>query len=314
MSVKDKTIMICNDSESHFINAYSSAGGNLRAEMLASNIHTAMAPVVAQMIERGQEPTKAVNRMELRTALLKCLQEGLVPGREAVFVPFYSKKEARLKVSVIATYRGYLNKLQRLGIKVFQPLLICENDEFTPPAHEFSDGKYQTTWHHKQADGERGKIIGVIVAFKDTRGNYDSLYLNRDELLKAREAAKKGGKESNFWRDYPAEMIKKTAIRRLVKYIPDAAFAFDESETIADSVDAADDDADDDGPRGHVIEAEVNLEDPDDAADDDEDDEPEPEPKAKKKKESKKGKKKQQVEPPEDDDDDEDDDEREPPF
>lgn len=133
-------------------------------------------------------------------------------------------------VQLIIGYKGMLMMARRSGeIKMFDAEVVYENEPFT-----ISRGVNADIKHTPLAPSERGeKIIGAYAVAYFTNGGHQFVFVWAEDLEKTRDEATKrmsvGAKNYSPWVKYYPEMCKKTAIRRLCKYLPltpEAARAF----------------------------------------------------------------------------------------
>lgn len=154
-------------------------------------------------------------------ALLKCTPESLVMaiveaatlGLEidsrglAYIVPYGST------VTLIPGYKGLMDLAYRSGrvTSIFAEV-VCENDKFT-----YRMGTDPSLEHTPELNDRGTKIAVYAVAkFKDADPAF--VVLGKTEVEKVRRASKAAA--SGPWKDWEDEMWKKTAIRRLCKYLP----------------------------------------------------------------------------------------------
>lgn len=113
----------------------------------------------------------------------------------------------------IIGYRGMIDLARRSGQMVsLQAHTVHENDEFN-----FEYGLNEDL-RHVPARGERGPMIAVYAVAKLVGGGHQIEVMWKEDVDAVRRSSKAGG--SGPWRDHYEEMAKKTAIRRLFKYLP----------------------------------------------------------------------------------------------
>lgn len=167
----------------------------------------------------------------LMGAVVWCAQLGLEPNTpmgHAYLIPF--KKKGKMEVQCIIGFRGMIDMARRSGqIVSIAAHEVCEHDEF-----EFSYGLDETL-KHKPALSNRGEPIAYYAVAKLDGGGYafevmsveqinqirdrDGSNAWKDEWESGRPTGKRS-KASSPWWDHPTEMARKTAIRRLFKYLP----------------------------------------------------------------------------------------------
>lgn len=163
------------------------------------------------------------DRTSLFAAIMMCAQLGLEPDGvlgQAYLVPFAGK------VQFIPGYKGLISLARNTGEVVsIQAHEVRERDEFD---YAFGLNEVLT---HKPARGQRGEItyFYAIAKFKD--GGYHWDVMSVEEVLAIRDkssgwksavanAEKYKKPNTSPWQEHFAEMGKKTAIRRIAKYLP----------------------------------------------------------------------------------------------
>ena len=173
----------------------------------------------------------------LVSAIGQCAQMGLEPNTvlgHAYLVPFNTKRKDKngrerwvKSVQVIVGYKGLIDLARRSGqIVSIAAHEVCKEDHF--------DLVYglEERLEHKPAMGERGEIIGFYSVAKLQGGGHAFEFMSRHEVDKIKAASQSKGAYGP-WKDHYTEMGRKTAIRRLAKYLPlsiefQAASALDE--------------------------------------------------------------------------------------
>lgn len=160
------------------------------------------------------------DRQSLYSAIMRAAQLGLEPDGilgQAYLVPYGTT------VQFIPGYKGLIDLARRSGeVSNIIAKEVYENDEFTV------DWSQETPFHHKpKLDGVRGaiKFFWALARFKDGGFHWD--YMSYDEVIAIRNrssgwkyAVSKSKEKSSPWHSDFAEMGKKTAIRRIAKYLP----------------------------------------------------------------------------------------------
>ncbi len=159
----------------------------------------------------------------LAGAIMAAAQLGLEPGNglgHAYLLPFDKRAKVGGQWQTVATecqliigYRGMIDLARRSGqIVSLSARTVHEKDHFT-----YRYGLDETV-EHIPADGERGRLTYVYAVAKLKDGGVQFEVMSRAEIEKVREKSKAGS--SGPWVDHFEEMAKKTAIRRLFKYLP----------------------------------------------------------------------------------------------
>lgn len=160
------------------------------------------------------------DRKSLYSAVMRAAQLGLEPDGilgQAYLIP-YGKQ-----VQFIPGYKGLIDLARRSGeVSNIIAKEVCKNDEFTV------DFSLEVPFVHKpKLDGDRGEIthFWAMARFKDGGFHWD--YMTKAEVQSIRDqssgwqSAKKYSKTAESpWEKHFVEMGKKTAIRRIAKYLP----------------------------------------------------------------------------------------------
>jgi recombination protein RecT len=143
-------------------------------------------------------------------SFFKCLLDlsamGLEPdGRRAHLIPYGRE------CTLVLDYKGLVELVRRSGdvVKIHADV-VCENDTFT---HNMG----QVTEHTYDLRKERGEVIAAYaqVALKD--GSTQSEIMSRAEIDEIKNKSRAG--KSGPWVSNYGEMAKKTAFRRLTKWL-----------------------------------------------------------------------------------------------
>ena len=144
--------------------------------------------------------------------LLDCCAFGIEPnGRDAHVLPYRNRKTGTIEAQLMIDYKGMITlaaKSERVST-VFAEI-VCKNDSFT--------WKNGVVDHEVNFFADRGDMIGVyaIATMKD--GSKVSQVLSKNEVEATR--ARSRSKDNGPWVSDYNEMAKKTAVRRLSKYLP----------------------------------------------------------------------------------------------
>jgi recombination protein RecT len=146
-----------------------------------------------------------------QTSLLNCLlqlsQYGLEPdGRHAHLIPYGTD------CTLIIDYKGLVALVLRSGlVSTLHADVICENDDF-----EYDKGFIVR--HKIDFKQPRGKVYAVYCVCRLKDGTEKSEVMTRDDVEAIRSRSKAG--RSGPWVTDWNEMAKKTAFRRLSKWLP----------------------------------------------------------------------------------------------
>lgn len=189
--------------------------------------------IVVSAVTQNPDLLKADQR-SLFNACVKCASDGLVPdGREAALVVFNTKQRFKDEAGrwqerwlQMAQYmpmvRGII-KLARQSGDIKQIGAHCVYEE------EVKQGRFKLTYgdgeqmHHEPIlYGDRGPMVLVYAAVTFTDGSVQREFLNMQDIAKIRAVSRSKDKDGNPygpWKDWFEEMAKKSAIRRVAKYL-----------------------------------------------------------------------------------------------
>ncbi len=179
-----------------------------------------MARVACTTIMRNPKLAKCTPE-SLLNCLMTCSQFGLEPdGRRAHLIPFENRKNNTVECTLIIDWKGLAELALRSGcIAKLHADLICDKDEF-----EFDLGD---VLHHKiNFRAPRGEPYAAWAMAVTKTGEKFVAVLTKDEIEGIRDnsqgwrAFKAGYAKQSPWQDSPGEMWKKTAFRRLSKWLP----------------------------------------------------------------------------------------------
>lgn len=162
------------------------------------------------------------NRTSLFAAIMTCAQLGLEPDGvlgQAYLVPFAGK------VQFIPGYKGLISLARNSGEVVsISAHEVCKKDHF-----EYAFGLNERL-EHIPAQGDRGEVIAfyAIAKFKDGGHHFDVMSKSAVDTIRdgssgyknALRFAKAGQDPQTPWVQNYVEMGKKSAIRRIAKYLP----------------------------------------------------------------------------------------------
>ena len=141
------------------------------------------------------------------SVILQAAQWGLMPdGHHAHLIPYGN--DATLQFD----YKGILALVMRSGeVAHIHADIVCQNDKY-----RFNLGKVEE--HVVDLSKDRGEAYAVyaMVRFKD--GETAAIQMSKAEVEAIRKASRSGS--SGPWATYPMEMWKKTAFKRLAKWLP----------------------------------------------------------------------------------------------
>lgn len=150
-------------------------------------------------------------------AVVQCAQLGLEPNTpmgHASLVPVGNRKANRTDVQVRIGYRGMIDLARRSGqIVSIAAHAVREHDEF-----EWEYGLNEKLSHRPESV-DRGEITHFYGVAKLQGGGHAFEVMMRQDVDTIMRSTPSGG-QYGPWRDHYEEMGRKTAIRRLFKYLP----------------------------------------------------------------------------------------------
>jgi recombination protein RecT len=117
------------------------------------------------------------------------------------------------KCTLIIGYRGMMELVRRSGkVSHISARIVYENDFF-----EIEYGAEEKIIHKPFLKGDRGEMVGVyaVATLKDN-GEHQFEYLSKEQVDKIKNSAQ----TDMVWSKHYEEMARKTAVRRLYKYLP----------------------------------------------------------------------------------------------
>jgi recombination protein RecT len=150
-------------------------------------------------------------------SLIQCASLGLEPNTalgQAYLIPFNNKKENRVDVQLIIGYKGFLGLARRSGeLQSISSQCVYEGDVF-----EFELGTSEHLKHIPKGETDNKKITHAYAVAHFKSGGYAFEVMTKSQIDKIRSGSKAG----NYgpWKDHYPQMARKTAIRRLMNYLP----------------------------------------------------------------------------------------------
>lgn len=193
------------------------------AAVLPKHMHADRMLKVAMHALRTTPQLAQCNVQSLMGAVVQCSQMGLEPNTvlgHAYLVPFNNRKMETKDVQLIIGYKGLIDLARRSGqITGINAYPVYENDEF--------DLSFGTTpgINHQPTFGERGDVIGFYAVAQFRDGGYQFEFMTLQDVIAIRNGSQGYKSAIRYNKDHPwishfAEMGKKTAVRRLAKYLP----------------------------------------------------------------------------------------------
>jgi recombination protein RecT len=153
--------------------------------------------------------------------MLQLSQLGIEPdGRRAHLIPFEDRKSGKTICTLIVDYKGLAELVMNTGlVSYIHADVVCDNDEF-----EYNKGELKT--HKIDFKKDRGTAYAAyaLCRFKDGSEKCEVIPRSQIETIRDRsngyKAFKNGYTKTNPWDTDEQEMWKKTAFRRLSKWLP----------------------------------------------------------------------------------------------
>ena len=145
-------------------------------------------------------------------------QLGLEPNDPrglAYLLPFNDKRRGKI-VQLIVGYRGMMDLARRSGmVSSINAFPVFAGDEFS-----YSLG-LEPTLHHIPGDhDENPRDLTHVYAVAKVNGDPQFVVMTRRQIDKTKNESKSGSSQYSPWATHFVEMARKTAIRRLCKYLP----------------------------------------------------------------------------------------------
>lgn len=158
-------------------------------------------------------------------ATMFCAQVGLEPNTpqgHIYLIPFRNNRKNRTEVQVIIGYQGLIALARRSGqIESIMAQPVYANDEF-----RFDYMRSDDLSHRPKMDGPRGEFIGAWAMAKLKDGGIAFDFMPKSDIDKIRDGSQgyrtavKFGSKDSPWIAHYDQMARKTAVRRLAKYLP----------------------------------------------------------------------------------------------
>lgn len=146
--------------------------------------------------------------------IIQCAQMGLEPNTvlgHAYLIPYQNKKKNRRDAQVVIGYKGLIDLARRSGQVVSIAAHAVRKDDLF--VYEY--GLHEEL-KHIPAEGDRGDITHFYAVAHMKDGGHAFEVMTRKQVEKIRDQ----GNKNPVWSEHFEEMGRKTAIRRLAKYLP----------------------------------------------------------------------------------------------
>ena len=157
-----------------------------------------------------------------QTSILRALMDaatmGIMPGGtmgRGYLVPRKNKVNGALEACFDPGYRGLIDIARRSGkVKKLDAKAVWAGDHF-----EYEEGTNQRVHHVPNLEaGERGEVVAAYAIAKLEDGEPQIEVLTRADIDKIRNSS--AAKNAGAWTGWFEEMARKSAVRRLCKYLP----------------------------------------------------------------------------------------------
>jgi recombination protein RecT len=138
----------------------------------------------------------------------------------AYLVPFYNKKRGVKEVQLILGYRGLIELARRSGkLRSISARIVYENEPFLIEYGLLENLKHTPLPPSKRGDNIKG--VYAVGTMSDSSTVFDFLWAEELEDIKKAALAKseKFSSSSSPWSTHEEEMMKKTVIRKMMKYL-----------------------------------------------------------------------------------------------
>lgn len=148
-------------------------------------------------------------------ALLSCAADGLVPdGRKAVLTRYDEKTAGRSVVRYLPMYQGMLEVAYRSGnFQSIEAQAVYKGDVF-----DCDLGDRAFIRHSRPLESRLGEIVGAYAIARTVNGGVFREVAAREDLVRIRAVSRTP--RSGPYVDWPGEMARKGALRRLWKWLP----------------------------------------------------------------------------------------------
>lgn len=153
----------------------------------------------------------ACNRQSLWNACLRACNDGLLPdGVEGAIVAYKGKAQW------MPMYQGLLKKFRNSGeFKWVTSGIVYEGEEYDHFIDETGEH-----FKHRPGDNTEGKKIRRVYAIATTKDGGSFIADMPLAEIDKRRAMSRASRDDAPWKQWPAEMMKKTALRVLSKLLP----------------------------------------------------------------------------------------------
>ena len=225
-----------NDTKVVSVQSFMENQRDLIAKVLPKTITPERMLGIFTMILKSSPMLSKCSQSSLIGAVIQTAQLGLQPGNmgHIHLIPFNNK--GVMEVQLVIGYKGFIELVNRSGkASILNAEVVYGNDFF-----EFEQG-LNPVLRHIPKDGDRGEKVGVYCIAKNLLANEKVfVYIQKDEVEKVKKSSRSGESDYSPWKNWPEEMWKKTAVKRISKLLPLSAEdqkAISADETIKTKID-----------------------------------------------------------------------------
>ena len=160
------------------------------------------------------------DRASFFSAMLSLAQTGLEPdGRRAHLIPFENRKRGVVECQLIIDYKGLAELAMRSGLLSYLHAdVVRDGDVFDYSLGEIRDHVPHYLRRDKDKPEKPGNVFAAyaVARFKDGSAKAEVMSVDEIDAIRRRSRAGQSGPWVTDWN----EMAKKTAFRRLSKWLP----------------------------------------------------------------------------------------------
>ena len=232
---------IINALENEAVNIIKPQTGSDQERLLTNSLYYLAEDIQNGLNARGKKAEQAkqlaeaiqVNPTKFAIYLKSLITLGVdISQRQAYFLP-YGKE-----ITSVLDYKTLMALIKKhTNVKSIDAQLVYENENF-----KVEQGKVV---EHRQkpfaSKDSKGALVGAYSVFTLDDGSRDYYFASLDEINKVKECSKSASSEYSPWTTWYDEMVKKTVIRKGMKFYP---MILDNEQRVA--LDSVDNDVDND--------------------------------------------------------------------
>lgn len=164
----------------------------------------------AESCFRDNPKLNQCNPKSVATAVRYAVQLGLNlhgPLKQAALIPY--AKDCKFELQ----YQGLFEILMRSGLyTTLKAKAVHDNDSFTVNEDD--------SISHSFGLKDRGPIIGFYSVAKHIDGHFYNEVFTKEDMDELEKTTRKSGSQTPAWKNWYGEMGRKSALKRLIKWIP----------------------------------------------------------------------------------------------